>query len=115
MYLHDWLESFNLSVSTPLRIENHVQGQWAETCAFAPVTRVPTGDQDGLPSLLDFAKLSSNMVKDSFIDWHGTLADHALIGYVFRPKLQTYRKIPRTNFTCTDEGFISGKTRKVSG
>ena len=59
---------------------------WARRCSAGrifrrifPVTRVPTGNQEGVPSILDYALTSTNAINEASAHWEASPADHALI------------------------------------
>ena len=78
----DWLDTLSLHLQLPERMVSGPGGPWSDACAFSVVSRVPLGEQLGVPSLLDFGVASDRLVRESFVDWHSADADHAYVVYI---------------------------------
>ena len=50
---------------------------------FVPATRLPQGEQAGVPSLLDYCCATEGIVCDSWVDWAASPSDHAAVVYEF--------------------------------
>ena len=74
--LHAFCERFRLSVEMPKRVVGECAGEHRLVSALCPLTRIPTGEQLGVPSLLDYGLASPGIILDSAVDWEIAMADH---------------------------------------
>ena len=75
--LNSWLSFNRLCSVLPKHVLGAPGGKWARTCESSLISRVPSDDQLGLPSLLDFGAASENFVKNSWLSWLFRFSDHA--------------------------------------
>ena len=59
-----WADSLSLKLFIPSATFSLRGGAYDDLCLCCPITRVPTGCQEGLPACLDYAFASSDLVKD---------------------------------------------------
>ena len=71
-----WSKSLRMELFLPEHVLGSPGGQWAPF-AQAPFTHVTTGEQIGLPSLLDYACLSEGCQARCYADWRLSPGDHA--------------------------------------
>ena len=80
LLLRAWADQHNICVfEEPSHIVGMPGGTWSTFCIAAPISRVPLGLQDGLPSLLDFVCCKPDVLDSSFITWNVHESDHALL------------------------------------
>ena len=75
-------------------------GIWSEYCLGAPVSRVPVGEQEGFPSLLDYVCCIPSLIESSFLDWTVFESDHALLAVNAKSR---FCVSPDSLETCIDE------------
>ena len=68
---------------------------------LSPITRLPSGLQNGLPSTLDYL-LRSGCKAEGTISWHDAIADHAVLTYDIDVRVAAVSKRPRTHWKCSD-------------
>ena len=90
-----WLSSKNLVLELPDVCSTSPGGSFGELVSTCPITRVPLGDQSGLPSCLDYASCSVGFVSSSFRDWNLGPADHALVGFICTPTWHCPRRVKK--------------------
>ena len=99
--LNEWAANFEFEVFTPASIVSSPGGSWALEAASSPITRIPSGLQIGLPSCLDFAIGSFQLVSNVICDWSLPFSDHALLVFELNLK-QTVVKRPKRNWNLLD-------------
>ena len=52
--LNAWSEHHNLKLHIPEQVFGIPGGHWNTYCIGCPISRVPLGDQEGFPSLIDY-------------------------------------------------------------
>jgi len=92
--LNSWLDAHRLVIETPSTFGTLPGGDWDEACLANPITRVPTGDQPGFPSCLDYAQAPHAF------KW-GAPADHALVSYTCTLG-HVRSKRPKRSWICSD-------------
>ena len=79
-----WAESLSVSLHLPDFPLSSPGGTYDQFCLTSFFTRVPIGDQEGVPSVIDYAFADSGVVVSSSLDWQCAPADHAIIAYKCR-------------------------------
>lgn len=99
--LDQLLTSCALQHHTPTHNEGNPMCPYAEQCIVAPVTRIPIGDQHGLPSWIDHCA-SDGTVISCWVSWENAPADHA--GLVARCRYVHKASCPlkRKTWVCAD-------------
>ena len=93
--LQDWTDTFGLELFPPECVIGNPGGAWDSDAIVCPITRIPIGDQSGLPSCLDYAVASPGLISASACDWTYSFSDHALVVYRLTPKLPRFRRVQR--------------------
>ena len=78
MALEQLCAACGVTVHDPTTIIGNPGGPNADHCLSAPITRIPVGDQPGLPLWIDHCA-SDGCVSKSWIDWTDVPADHAAV------------------------------------
>ena len=78
LLLNAFLESSGLEAVIPERVRGLPGGTWNDVIFGIPITRVPTGSQAGLPSLLDSAAFERGLILDSEVCWEFGWSDHSI-------------------------------------
>ena len=102
--LHAWADQHNISVcEQPHQICGVPGGAWSEFCVGSPISRIPTGDQPGLPSLLDFVCCNPAVLFSSILCWDVHESDHALLCVTVKTRFRTSLRPKRIwSVVCED-------------
>ena len=77
--LNAWAEQRSFETCIPEQVYGVPGGRYSKYCLECPITRVPTGVQDGLPSILDFAPATPKTIYSCKAYWNVHESDHALL------------------------------------
>ena len=77
--LSDWAEAFGFEFCLPECSIGLPGGAWNSEAIDCPFTRIPLGDQPGLPSCIDYVASSPNFVVSTWCDWTFGFSDHAFL------------------------------------
>ena len=95
--------SFNLDVVIPYDARNiPCNDPSLEYFWFAPITRLPIGEQRGLPSLLDYLLVSGCDALGA-VSWEHAIADHAFVWFHINIKVEAVATRRRTHWKCSDK------------
>ena len=97
-----WASGSHLSLFLPQEVVSVQGGVWAKICSDCPVTRLPVGEQDHKPSLLDYAWQSCSLILNASIAWLSAMADHALVSYQIR-HVCSRRHFSKSRWFCRDD------------
>ena len=111
MALEQLCEATGVTVHDPAAIVGNPGGPYADHCLAAPITRIPVGDQVGLPSWIDHCA-SNGCVSESWIDWTHVPADHAAVAA--RCQSLRLQKAPRQRTTWVVSDFDSAMSYAMS-
>ena len=82
LILETFAESSNLDFSFPAYIDGLPDDMtWHSMCTRFAFTRVPQGQQSGVPSLIDFALSSSNIITSCVGSWCLVPSDHCIVAF----------------------------------
>ena len=102
-HLNEFFQVFNLDDVIPYDVcsvpcnDPSLEYLW-----FAPVTRLPIGEQHGLPSLLDYMAVSGCDAHGA-ISWEHAIADHAFVWFDINVKVEAVVARHRTHWKCLDK------------
>ena len=91
-YLHAFCDRSGLCINIPDQTGDPLTGPWASHNLECVFSRIPIGDQTGLPSLLDYALSSASTVSSSSLVWN-SFSDHAFL--ISRLHARSRKNIPR--------------------
>ena len=101
--ISSFVSEVGLDIHFASRITSLPASKWAESCLTFPFTRVPQGEQVGLPSLLDFIVASRNTVESTEGSWKYVPSDHCLVySEISCDIFETCRR--KTHWDCSDWG-----------
>ena len=84
--LASWADSIGAEMHLPTCSLSFHGGEYDDLClSCCPLTRLPIGLQVALPSCLDYSFDTQQLIEDSYLEWHGVPADHALYVCVCNP------------------------------
>ena len=86
----------------PERVVGECAGEHRLVSALCPLTRIPTGEQLGVPSLLDYGLASPGIILDSAVDWEIAMADHGAYCCEARISVQHLPQPKPTTWKCVD-------------
>jgi len=95
MTLAEWAEPFGFEFFLPERSVGLPGGIWNSEAIDCPFTRIPLGDQPGLPSCIDYVAASPNLVSSTCCDWTYSYSDHAMLVCELSPKLAFTKRAKR--------------------
>ena len=104
LLLDAFLHASLLNVAVPEKAPSAPGGPWDAACSVAPISRVPTGAQVGLPALLDFCASSPKFLLESKLLWSQSWSDHAFLYAAVKAayRVPTFR---RRKWVCSDESL----------
>ena len=111
MALEQLCAACGVTVHDPTTIIGNPGGPHADHCLSAPITRIPVGDQPGLPSWIDHCA-SDGCVSESWIDWTDVQADHAAV--VARCKLKHRKQTAKKRSTWVVSNAESAKVYAIA-
>ena len=74
--LHSWADAQKLQIALP-DIIHGTPGGMHDSFSLAPISRVPLGQQDSNPSLVDYAHCSNDTISNMQLNWDIAISDHA--------------------------------------
>jgi hypothetical protein len=98
------LQAHGLEFKAPTPSETSPGGAFGLRALQEPISRIPTGLREltDSPTLLDYAFASPNLVDRAWLQWHGSLTDHAIsyAALVFEPPCAAFKA---STWNCADE------------
>ena len=73
------LKTMGIELQIPESSVGMPGGPFSEAALFSLVSRIPVGEQLGLPSLLDYSTARPGLLRKSLLDWDVAIADHAAL------------------------------------
>ena len=114
LLLENFLESCRLELHTPTSCAGIPPGDIPVECVGVPITRVPIGDQPGLPSWIDHCA-SDGSVSDLAIHWPSDVpSDHAGIVARCPCVARLSRQRPRSTWACDDVSAADEAARALA-
>ena len=106
--LECFADSLKLDIHLPESSDGMPGGPYAQHCLFAPISRIPSGlsAEFCLPSLVDYALASPNIIKCCYLSWEGVPADHAMLGVTLEVQVARRRSLKKTWQCKNEEGCI---------
>ena len=110
--LQSWLDAHHVDLVVPEKVLGCPGGRWNDACKSSVVSGIPSDDQLGVPSLLDFGAASRNLVQSSWLAWEPRFSDHAASFFVLRFDVRKPRFVKST-WRCRDPTACSSWLRTV--
>ena len=103
-----------IEMQIPERSNGVPGGPYSEGALFSLISRIPVGEQAGLPSLLDFACATGGHLQSSWLDWEIALADHAALFMTLAGSFSAFQARPRRTWRCRDNDGLNEWMRSMA-
>ena len=110
--LFNWFKAHSANLSEPYFM-NSLPFASCPYDYLVPITRLPEGDQPGLPSCLDYAA-TRGCKAEGCIEWELAIADHGVLFYTVEVQIAKRRRRMATTWSASDFGSFLEQAANVT-